>query len=86
MSDKEPLSADDNVNVTDWAQDLTYREVHLFTEGVFRGLTRLDPRPGKELQGKVLADSWYYKGGFVIGYLISLVVVVAAGITGMEAL
>ena len=79
-SDREPLDADDGVDVADWARDLTYREVHLFTEGVYRGLVRLDPRPGKKLQGRVLADSWYYKGGYVLGYLLKAGLMGLAGV------
>jgi len=79
MTDK-PLQPDDGVSINDWAADLTYKEVHLFTEGVFRGLRQLDPRPGKKLQGRVLADSWYYKGGYVLGYLLKAVILGAAGL------
>lgn len=70
--------ANDSVDLQQWAADLTYREVHLFTEGFYRGLMRLDPRPGKKLQGTVLADSWYYKGGYVLGY------VAKAGLLGLS--
>jgi hypothetical protein len=85
MSDSpdQPLEKDDPVRVDDWARDLTYKEVHLFTEGFYRGLLRLDPRPGKKLQGTVLADSWYYKGGYVLGYLLKAVILFAAG-TGLQ--
>jgi hypothetical protein len=86
--DDGPLDADDGVDVADWASDLTYREVHLFTEGAYRGLLRLDPRPGKKLQGRVLADSWYYKGGYVLGYLSKAVILgeaVGADVVGRAA-
>ena len=76
MSD-EPLDAGDGVGFDEWAADLTYREAHLFTEGFFRGFTR---RPfGREvrLQGKVIADSWYAKGGYVIGRVIQALLALA---------
>jgi len=66
------IDADDAVDVEEWAKDLTYREVHLFTEGFWAGFTKR-PFPidrNKKLQGKVVADSWYAKGGFVIGRLL----------------
>jgi len=77
---KQPLDKDDTVEIEDWWLDLTYKEVHLFTEGVYRGLLRLDPRPGKKLQGTILADSWYYKGGFVIGYILKALLVGLSGV------
>lgn len=70
---------DDPVNPTEWVNDLTYKEVHLFTEGFYTGLRNLDPRWKRRLQGTVLADSWYAKGGYAIGYLLKVVLVVLAG-------
>jgi hypothetical protein len=79
-SGQEPLEGSDTVHLVEWARDLTYDEVHLFIEGLYRGLVRLDPRPEKKLGGTVLADSWYYKGGFVLGYLLKAAVVGSAGV------
>lgn len=61
------LSPDDSIDLGEWYDDLTYKEVHLFVEGFYRGFVGLDPRWGKKLQGRVIGDSWYAKGGFVLG-------------------
>jgi hypothetical protein len=76
----DPLGKDENIDVDDWYADLTYKEVHLFVEGFYRGLRNLDPRPGKKLQGTVLADSWYAKGGYSIGTLLHVLLVFGLGV------
>jgi hypothetical protein len=86
MSDNEtdePLPADAKPDIEEWAGDLTYREAHLFTEGAFDGFRQVSPRYGKKVQGKVAADSWYYKGGFVIGWIIKALLL-GAGASGLS--
>lgn len=78
MSEK-PLKADDSVDLQDWYEDLTYREAHLFVEGFFDGFRQIDPRYGKKVQGRVVGDSWYYKGGFVIGWIVKTGLLAAGG-------
>jgi hypothetical protein len=72
----ETAKAGDDVGLDDWAADLSYREVHLFTEGFFRGFTRR-PFGDVKLQGRVVADSWYAKGGYVIGRILQALLVLA---------
>ena len=78
-----PLDKSDTPDFEEWAQDLTYREVHLFVEGAFDGFRRVDPRFRKNLQGKVVGDSWYYKGGYILAYITKVLLVV---LLGQEAL
>lgn len=75
------LSEHDTVDVAEWAADLTYREAHLFVEGFFDGFRHVDPRYGKAVQGAVTGDSWYYKGGFVIGWTLKALLLIAGGAT-----
>lgn len=65
----QSLDADDAVDVEEWFEDLTYKEVHLFVEGLYRGISNLSLSQ-KKLQGKVVGDSWYAKGGWIVGKLI----------------
>jgi hypothetical protein len=77
------LDKSDTPDVTEWAADLTYREVHLFVEGVFDGFRRVDPRFRKNLHGKVVGDSWYYKGGYVLAYALKVVLLAIAAVAGV---
>jgi hypothetical protein len=77
----DPLDKDDSVDVGDWYEDLTYKEVHLFVEGFYRGVRNLDPRFSRKLQGTVLGDSWYAKGGYVLGTLLHVVLVYVVGVS-----
>lgn len=83
MTTDEPLGADDSVDINEWARDLTYREVHLTVEGVFDGFRQVRPRFRKRVQGTVVGDSWYYKGGFVFGYVLKAVLAIAAAAVGV---
>jgi len=83
--DWSPLGANDTVNPLDWYKDLTYKEVHLLVEGLFRGIMDL-PFKRVKLQGSVLSDSWYAKGGFIIGWSVKIAVVALVGQSALPAL
>lgn len=86
MSNETPLESNDTVDVDDWAKDLTYREIHLATEGLFDGFRQVRPRFRKRVQGTVVGDSWYYKGAFVLGYLLKAILLIGAGAYGTGTL
>ena len=84
MSNDDPLSADDTVDVSAWKTDLTYREVHLAVEGLFDGFRQVRPRFRKRVQGTVVGDSWYYKGAFVAGYSLKALLLIGLAAVGVE--
>ena len=89
-NDDSSLPADAPADINDWVADLTYREAHLFTEGAFDGFRHIDPRYGKLVQGKVAADSWYYKGGFIAGWTLKSLLILggadaSTGFRGSQA-
>jgi hypothetical protein len=75
----ESLPATDSISFRKFLKDLTYREIHLFVVGVFYGITGRKLKQKTKVQGKVAPDSWYAMGGFVIGRILMLVIVLVAG-------
>lgn len=79
-SGRMTVSKEDTVDIVDFYEDLTYYEVHIAVEGLFDGFRQVRPRFGKKVQGKVVADSWYYKFLYVFGYLLKYVILIVAGL------
>jgi hypothetical protein len=75
----ESLPATGSISFRKFLKDLTYREIHLFVVGVFYGITGKKLKQKTKVQGKVAPDSWYAMGGFVVGRLLMLLIVVCAG-------
>lgn len=72
MPQDDPLPKDAGVDIEAFVSDLTYHEVHLFVEGFFRGYTGKPFGHKVKVQGTVVADSWYAKGGYVLGQFAQL--------------
>jgi hypothetical protein len=72
------------VDVREWYDDLTYREAHLAMEGGFDGFLHQDPRFSKSVQGRVVGDSWYYKGGYVLGWVVKALLLLALALAGVR--
>lgn len=54
----------------------TYKEWHAFTIGLYHGLKKLGkPNSNSDVE----AEPHYYKGGYVIGYLLKVAILLAVG-------
>jgi len=80
--DEESLQQSDNVGFRAFLRDLTYGELHLFWLGLYSGFVAVRPRRRSVPRGPGLpeGDDWYHRSGYVFGYLLKLIAVVALGV------
>jgi hypothetical protein len=74
MSD---LEGNDSIGITAWFKDLTYAEVHLAAMGLYAGFVAIRPKRRQipNIEGfdpDTAADKWYYRGMYVIGYVLKI--------------
>lgn len=76
-NEEPPLGAGNAVGFLAFLKDLTYKEIHLFAVGAGRGVSGRKLPPNLTVQGRAVADSWYAFGGFFLGRLLLLALVLA---------
>ena len=89
MSNEPPgPSANDSASIREWLHDLTYGEVHLFTLGFYSGLTAVRPTRRAVPEGPGLPDNnkWYHRGGYILGYILKILVIAGMGIDNADAI
>jgi hypothetical protein len=71
------LKGSDSIKLLAWFKDLTYQEVHLFVLGMYSGLVAIRPKRRAVPRGPGLGkeggpDTWYHRGGYILGYIIKV--------------
>lgn len=80
------------VGIVAFLRDLTWNEIHLLWLGLYSGFVAVRPRPRQEPNDETKAmlkwrvNQWYWKIGYIVGYLLKVLALVAIGYTNPDAL
>lgn len=76
------LEADGSIGLTTWFHDLTWNEAHLLVLGLYAGFVAVRPKPRHTPVGRLNweKNEWYWKGAYILGYLLKLFLVGTLGV------